>query len=225
MEINPATTAANTAQSAARSGGTESGGTESGGALAADFQTFLTLLTTQMRNQDPLKPMESTEFVAQLASFSSVEQQIRTNDRLDSIYTALSGGTADGLAAWIGREVRAPGKADFAGQPIEIGMKPLEGADRAILVVRNDFGQEVARRTIDPQAEVASWDGTDSLGNAAAHGRYGFTIESFTGDVLRDTQDGQIFSKVSEVRIEDGTPILLTEGGGRVAMDEISAVR
>ncbi len=63
-----------------------SGKTEAG----TDFQTFLTLLTTQLRNQDPLKPMDSTQFVAQLASFSAVEQQVRTNEKLAEIINLLS---------------------------------------------------------------------------------------------------------------------------------------
>jgi flagellar basal-body rod modification protein FlgD len=50
-----------------------------------DYQTFLKLLVTQMKNQDPTKPMESTEYVAQLASFSNVEQNVRTNAKLDQI--------------------------------------------------------------------------------------------------------------------------------------------
>jgi flagellar basal-body rod modification protein FlgD len=55
----------------------------------ADFQTFLTLLTTQLKNQNPLEPLDSTQFVAQLASFSSVEQQVKTNDRLADILDLL----------------------------------------------------------------------------------------------------------------------------------------
>lgn len=219
MEINPTATAG-AAQSAARKPGAEASGP-----LAADFQTFLTLLTTQMRNQDPLKPMESTEFVAQLASFSAVEQQIRTNERLDGIYGALAGGTADGLAAWIGREVRAPGKADYAGQPLEVGITPVEGADRAILVVRNDFGQEVARRAVSATADVVTWDGADGLGTPLPHGRYELTVESYTGEVLRGTQEGQVFARVGEVRIEGDGPVLLTEGGGRVPLDAVTGVR
>ena len=174
MEITP-TTAATAA--AARS--TEQAG--SAGALAADFQTFLTLLTTQMKNQDPLKPMESTEFVAQLATFSGVEQQVRANDRLDDIIEVLGGGAA-GLAEWIGREVRAPGKAAFEGEPVEVGFAPVAGADKAWLVVRNDFDQIVARLPVDPAADTAAWDGTDGMGTALPHGRYGFAIESYEGE-------------------------------------------
>lgn len=72
---------------------------------ANDFETFLTLLTAQMRNQDPLKPMDSTAFVAQLASFSSVEQQIETNAKLDEILDAFSGSPTTQLTEWIGKEV------------------------------------------------------------------------------------------------------------------------
>jgi flagellar basal-body rod modification protein FlgD len=50
-----------------------------------DYQTFLKLLVTEMKNQDPTRPMESTEYVAQLANFSNVEQSVRTNAKLDQI--------------------------------------------------------------------------------------------------------------------------------------------
>ena len=59
---------------------------------SSDFTTFLKLLTAQLRNQDPLKPLDSTEFVAQLATFSSVEQQVKTNDTLATIQQLLGGG-------------------------------------------------------------------------------------------------------------------------------------
>ena len=217
MEITP-TTAATAA--AARS--TEQAG--SAGALAADFQTFLTLLTTQMKNQDPLKPMESTEFVAQLATFSGVEQQVRANDRLDDIIEVLGGGAA-GLAEWIGREVRAPGKAAFEGEPVEVGFAPVAGADKAWLVVRNDFDQIVARLPIDPAADTAAWDGTDGMGTALPHGRYGFAIETYEGETLLDTQAGTVFAPVTEVRVADGQQVLVLEDGSRVTLDQVTAVR
>ncbi|HVK91096.1 MAG TPA: flagellar hook capping FlgD N-terminal domain-containing protein, partial [Mycoplana sp.] len=185
----------------------------------------LTLLTTQMRNQDPLKPMESTEFVAQLATFSGVEQQVRSNDRLDAILSALTGGGTAGLAQWIGREVRAPGKADFAGEPVEVGVVPVDGADKAWLVVRNDFDQIVARLPVDPAAETVEWGGTDDMGTALPHGRYGFAIESYDGDTLLDTQAGTVFSTVSEIRVSDGQQVLVLEDGSRVTLVPVTAVR
>ena len=122
MEITPTTTG-----TGAGYGSTKTSTEAAATAVTGDFATFLTLLTTQMRNQDPLKPMDSTEFVAQLASFSAVEQQIRANDRLDGILEVLSGGSPAGLAEWIGRDVRVAAKADFTGEPIEVGVAPAAG--------------------------------------------------------------------------------------------------
>lgn len=192
---------------------------------ATDFQTFLTLLTTQLRNQDPLKPTESTEFVAQLASFSAVEQQVRANDRLEQIHAALGGGASAGLAAWIGREVRAPAQAAWSGVPIAIETVPMEGADAATLVVTDDFGKVVARRSVDPAAASLTWDGADALGQALPYGRYSFAIESSKGGETLGTEQGQVFATVSEVRIEDGKQILVLDGGGRVGVDAVTAIR
>lgn len=194
-------------------------------AAAGDFQTFLTLLTTQMRNQDPLKPMESTEFVAQLASFSAVEQQVRSNDRLDSIIEALTGGSAAALAEWIGTDVRAPASADFEGTAVEVGVVPEAGIDAAVLVVRNDFGSVVARRAVDPDATTVTWDGLDEMGSALAHGRYSFSIESYSGENLVGTQAGSVFSSVREVRLVDGAPALILADGSEVTLDQVTAVR
>ena len=75
------------------------------GSPTLDYDAFLQLLVTQMKNQDPLEPMSDTEYVAQLATFSNVEQNIITNDRLAEVLTATSLGDAQGL---IGRTVTPP---------------------------------------------------------------------------------------------------------------------
>jgi len=79
--------------------------TQSGGSVAkanVDYQSFLRLLVAQMKNQDPTKPMESTEYVAQLATFSQVEQSIQMNTKLEQMLRASSMSQADAL---IGREI------------------------------------------------------------------------------------------------------------------------
>lgn len=227
MEITPNTIAPTATQATAKASDTAvpAGAPADGAAPTTDFQTFLTLLTTQLRNQDPLKPMESTEFVAQLASFSGVEQQIRSNDRLDRILEVLSGGSPAGLASWIGRDVRAPVKAAFDGRPVEITVAPEPRADAAVLVVTNDFGQEVARRAVDPAASALAWDGMDASGRSLPHGTYGFEVERFAGEEPLGRSPGNVYDRVTEVRINDGTPVLRLAGGGEVALDAIDALR
>ncbi|HML43034.1 MAG: flagellar hook assembly protein FlgD [Hyphomicrobium zavarzinii] len=67
------------------------------GTSTLGYDAFLKLLTAQMKFQDPTKPMDSTQFVAQLASFSNVEQAMKTNTKLDSLITSLALNQADGL--------------------------------------------------------------------------------------------------------------------------------
>lgn len=199
--------------------------TKSATAINADFQTFLKLLTTQMQNQDPLKPLDSTEFVAQLASFSAVEQQVQSNDKLDDILGALGGSSAGGLAAWIGREVRAASAAEFDGKPVEVTTTPVTGADKATLLVTNAFGTVVAERSVDPKATEISWDGTTDAGTTAASGSYTFKVRSYSGTNLLGTSDGAVYSKIAEVAIEDGVATLVTEGGTKVPLADVTGVR
>jgi flagellar basal-body rod modification protein FlgD len=77
----------------------------SNSAANLDYDSFLKLLTAQMKFQDPTKPMDSTQFVAQLASFSNVEQSIKMNNKLDALITTSSLNQADGL---IGKTVTTP---------------------------------------------------------------------------------------------------------------------
>lgn len=209
------------ATSAAARGNEASGATSAG----SDFQTFLALLTAQMRNQDPLKPVESTEFVSQLASFSAVEQQVLANDRLEQIFAALSSSSNAGLAQWIGREVRAPAAASFRGVPVEVEVDPVEGAETATMVVRNAFDQVVARRAIGPDATLVTWDGENAAGEMQPHGTYRFEVEARAGDALLGTSPGRVFAAVNEVRLVDGVPSLLLEGGETIAVDAVTAVR
>ena len=127
------------------------------------------------------------------------------------IAAALGGGATDGLAAWIGKDVRAPGKGTYAGVPMDVSVTPLEDVDQAVLVVRNDFGQVVARRTVEPNVAELVWDGTDTSGRQAAAGTYSFSLDSYRGEEMVDSQAGHVFSTVSEVRFKDGAPVLLTE--------------
>src|SRR5215468_12531093 len=91
--IAPTTAAAATAPSAAQQ------------QLAGNFDTFLTLLTTQLQNQDPLSPMDSNEFTQQLVMFSQVEQQINTNDNLQSLIALNLSQNANSAVNYIGRSV------------------------------------------------------------------------------------------------------------------------
>lgn len=191
----------------------------------SDFNTFLTLLTAQMRNQDPLKPMESTEFVAQLASFSSVEQQIETNTKLAELLGAISNRSSDNLADWLGKEVLREGQVDFSGQPVEIYVPNNSEADAAQLVVRNSSKEIVYSQQIDPSAQTVYWDGTTLDSANAPFGPYSFDVENYSGDALLGSKPGSVFDLVTEVRFDHENPVLVFGDGGRLNIESATAVR
>lgn len=89
---------------------------QSASASRVDYQTFLRLLVAEMQNQDPTKPMESTEYIAQLASFSNVEQSIQLNSKLDQLLGASYISQADAL---IGRQITSP-DGQVSGSVVEV---------------------------------------------------------------------------------------------------------
>lgn len=207
---------------------TDPAGEETGSATAtadADFETFLTLLTTQLRNQDPLKPLESTEFVAQLASFSAVEQQIETNTQLGAILEALVDGPSAEISGWIGRNVRAAGTLSFDGStPLEVYATPPADAATADLLILGADGSEIARVPVDPTAEQHVWAGEGAVGGLSA-GRYGFAVETRAVDGAVTRVPGEVFLEVTEARrSEDGFDLILADGS-RIAPDDVTAIR
>lgn len=194
-------------------------------ALSSDFETFLTLLTAQLKNQDPLKPLESTEFVAQLATFSSVEQQVATNEKLDGIAAALSGDSSAGLAAWIGRDVRTDGAIAFDGvNAVSLDVAPIEGATEASLIVRDEGGAEITRVSVEPDARAITWDGTTAEGAAPA-GAYSFSVAYADGTGPLGAAPASVYAEVIEVRLGAGGPSLATRGGGEISVSDVTAVR
>lgn len=195
-------------------------------ALTSDFETFLTLLTAQMRNQDPLNPTESTEFVAQLASFSAVEQQIRSNDTLDSILSALTGGdNLVAVAEWIGRDVRFASAAPFDGGPLEVETTPNPNADAAVLVVRNANGEIIQARPVNPTQRFLTWEGDQLEGGLAPAGDYAFSVEYLAEGELVEEVRGRVFAPVREVRMDNGQAILVAPDGTEMPLSDVTSVR
>lgn len=192
---------------------------------SSDFKTFLTLLTAQMRNQDPLKPMDSTEFVAQLASFSSVEQQVETNSKLGELLAKFTNNPANGLSEWLGKEVRREGSTEFDGRPVDINVDIQPSADSARLVVRDENAAIIYSQQLDPNAEVAKWDGSSQGNEVAPAGRYSFAVESYADGTLLETNPGSVFDLVTEVRLDAGNTLLIFKDGTALQAEDASAVR
>ena len=197
--------------------------------LTADFETFLRLLTTQLRNQDPLAPIESTEFVAQLAAFSSVEQQVETNKQLGSILEQLAGGDPARLADWLGKDVlsTAATPVDGSGAGVEVSLDPPEEVEpaSAALVVLNADGETVAEIPFEPSAERILWNGRTAEGAAAPAGLYGFSARYADANGATELTPARSYGRVVEARRgEDGVSLVL-EGGATTEASAVTGVR
>lgn len=194
-------------------------------ALASDFETFLRLLTTQLQNQDPSKPLDSTEFVAQLASFSAVEQQINTNTKLDELISRVNGGITADLSQWIGSKVLSAAAAEFQGEPVEVSYTVPKSATSAQMVVTDSDGNEISREPVDIAAVKHVWNGVGEDNTAFPSESYRFEVEAFENSVSLGSQPAETFSDVREARITDGAVELVFADGSKMLASEVEAVR
>jgi flagellar basal-body rod modification protein FlgD len=199
--------------------------TSSASAITSDFDTFLQMLSVQMQNQDPLNPIESTDFAVQLATFSSVEQQVLTNDLLIALGSQIALSNVAEMSAWVGQEVRAPMPVYFDGSPVEIAPNPAAIADNVELLVKDSTGEVVQTLTIPVSAEPIEWAGVDDNGQPFPPGVYSFEVVSYaSGEViLQETAD--VYGEVNEVRSEGGEIILVMDGGVAVVASQVGAIR
>lgn len=193
--------------------------------INSDFQTFLTMLTTQMQNQDPLNPMESTEFATQLATFSGVEQQVRTNEMLGALQQAMSLSNMGEMAGWIGMEARAEMPLAFQGQPVTLYAPENARADRMELVVTDVDGNTIQRVHVPAADAPFQWAGVTSDGAPLPEAVYGFHIEYFEDDTPIDTQPAQGYARVQEAQMMNGELWLSMPGGVQVRASLVSGVR
>lgn len=146
--------------------------------LAGDKTMFLKMLTTQMQNQDPLNPMDATQYTQQLVQFSQVEQSIQQSATLNNILGALSSDKLLGAADTIGKTAYfdsaiAGLSADAPAQWHYDAARPVASITATIA---DEGGNTVATRTLDGQSGAISWDGTLDSGGRAKDGSYSITI-------------------------------------------------
>lgn len=195
-------------------------------ALASDFETFLKMLVVQLKNQDPLNPVDSSDYAVQLATFSSVEQQVQTNDLLKSLAAQLGVSGMAQMGAWVGMEARTPAARAFDGAtPLALTTETASAADRAQLVVMSERGREVQRIDLPARGGVVQWSGKDEFGFAMLPGRYQFNVESYLGEDLLATTPVQSFSRIVEARVDGRQTLLVTEDGAVISADQVTAMR
>jgi flagellar basal-body rod modification protein FlgD len=196
---------------------------------SASFDDFLTLLTAQLRNQDPLNPADGAEFVAQIAQFSAVEQQMATVNRLDQLIALQTGGSVNELADWVGKIVETEdGAIRYAGSTLTLTADAVGDAVETTFVIRDANDNEINRLSTGKNGGSVTWDGTNELGTPQADGVYSvelvYTSKGSQGPETT-TRAYSTSGKVIEARLEDGLPLLYLSNGGVVERDNVVAVR
>jgi flagellar basal-body rod modification protein FlgD len=196
-----------------------------------DKNAFLKLLVAQMKNQDPLKPMDNTEFVAQLAQFSNLEQVMGINSRLDTLTAQGQGLQNTEIAGLVGKTVTVNGKSiglDGSGGAASFGFTLGASSDQTTITISDSSGKVV--RTIDGGVRPAglvkmAWDGKNDAGVAQPAGSYMVTVTAKTsaGAPIPVTQNGT--GRVQSISFAKGYPELQLDTGLAVPVSDLLEVK
>ena len=195
--------------------------------LADSTETFLSLLTTQLKNQDPLSPMDSSEFTQQIVQMTGVEQQLLTNDLLAALVGMSDGGLA-GSVDLIGKTVTAETNlATLADGDAQWSYSLPRAAANVKLEVINSAGVTVRTETLTGQGtgdQEFTWDGKNNAGIGQADGSYYLrvTATDASGTAM---QPGYTLTGVANAVQSVGGSILVTIGGNKVPVSAITGVR
>ncbi|MFW6346061.1 MAG: flagellar hook assembly protein FlgD [Halomonas sp.] len=197
---------------------------------------FMTLLVTQLENQDPLNPLENSEMTSQLAQINTVNGVEQLNQTLDGITSQIGAGQALQATGLIGQGVLVPGdrvllERDAEGQAhaTPFGIELTEPADSVQVTITGGDGQVVNRYDIGPVSagvESFTWDGKTGDGEDAIPGGYRVRIEALRDDtpLAADTLNYAVVNGVTPSDGADGVRLDLGAIYGQVALDQVKQI-
>lgn len=191
---------------------TGSAGTRSESQLAANFDTFLLLLTAQLKNQDPLEPMDSNQFTQQLVQFSQVEQQIHSNKNLESLIALTKARSSSDAVSYLGKTLTlTDGMAALMDGEANWAYSLENSATNATLYVKNMHGDVVYTAPAETSEGLHSfaWNGVGKSGATLPPGPYQLSVVAKTidGEAIKTRVASQ--GVISEVDLTGDEPILM----------------
>lgn len=194
--------------------------------LSGNFDTFLTLLTTQLQNQDPMNPMNSDQFTQELVQFSGVEQQINTNDNLKSLIALQKGSASQNAISYLGKNITiTDGSGQLTGGAAHWSYALGSAAAATAITVTDASGKVVYTE----KGETGSgqhnfdWNGKDNSGNQLDDGSYKLAVSSLASDGSTVTTAVASQGVVSEVNFTGSEPYLMV-GSMAVPVSSVSAI-
>lgn len=199
--------------------------------LGDNFQTFLTMLTTQMKNQDPLKPLDTNDMTKQLVDFANVEQNIGTNSRLDKLVQLQSAGTASTNLAYLGRTVAFEGDSfqysqGMAQAPLGYELETSAKSVRVdILDANGNIIRSMPGETTAGTKHAVSWDFKDNNGRAVQPGTYRMNVAPVAenkNDTIKTTT--YTFGTVAGIGSNKDGETVLNIGTSEVPLSKLTTV-
>jgi len=198
--------------------------------LSQNMDTFLTLLTTQLKNQDPLSPQDSTQWVTQLVQFSSVEQQIHQRESLEQMLNLQLAWQSSNAVGYIGKTVQAAGdKTYLTNNSASIRYSLDENAGQVTVTIKDANGKMV-RELKSPTTPTTAgsheitWDGKDKDGVALDDGFYTVSVTALKGQDIPVNATTTFSGVVDSVENANGQ-VLLHVGNTKLAIGDITLVK
>ena len=191
-------------------------------------EDFLTLLVAQLQNQDPLNPDDPTEFTAQLAQFSSLEQLFNLNDSMDNLVTSNANADKFSTLQTIGKYVVYQGSEfEYDGkETVQLGYQLDGNATEVKITIKKD-GQEIRTLTgseLDAGNHFLTWDGLDENGNSLGAGTYSIVISAKAAEGESIAASPLIKSEVTGVDLTGDYGGILQTKAGEVSFASILGV-
>jgi flagellar basal-body rod modification protein FlgD len=194
--------------------------------IAGNYDTFLSLLTTQLKNQDPSNPLDTNEFTQQLIQYSEVEQLLQSNKNLESLVSLAMANSSVAIINYVGKQVSVNGnEAALANGRAQWSLDVPEASSDVTYIVKDAQGNEIysASGSLEPGSRSFEWNGETSSGSAAADGNYTLSV------VARNAAGETINIGVSTSGLVEGvdmtgdSPVLLVNGS-RITLDKVREI-
>jgi flagellar basal-body rod modification protein FlgD len=195
--------------------------------LASSMDTFLTLLTAQLKNQDPLSPMETDQFTQQIVQMTGVEQQLLSNDLLQSLVSQSTSASNLNAVGLIGKEVTAmTADANLKNGEAKWTYELDSAAARGTVEIYNAKGALVATKDLklDAGRHDVAWDGKNLTGAVQDDGVYTLKVKAYTSDDKLMATRSYVTGPATALETNNGET-LIRLGGVKVALSAIQSVR
>jgi flagellar basal-body rod modification protein FlgD len=193
--------------------------------IAGNFNSFLTLLTTQLQNQNPLDPLDTNQFTQQLVEFASVEQQMNMNTQLQTLVSLQQTAQNSQALGFVGKTVTVNGTtAPLSNGQAQWTFNPSSPAT-ATFTVTDATGQTVFSKTgtVQPGTQQFNWNGLDSSGRQWADGNYTLTVTAVGANGQSVAIPTTVTGMVDSVDLTQSPP-LLSIGGQTYTLNQILSV-